>query len=571
MMCYQCEQTAAGKGCTTVGICTKTPQLAGLQDLQMAYSKRLCQLALLLGPGHPLGFEIGAFLLESTFATATNVNFDDSRFEASLDRAADLEAIAIEFITENLGAAAVPNPPAELPAVLPKGRKELLAAATKSGLLARSACVGNDDLFGLIEMATYGLKGLCAYFYHAVQLGGATLQEEQDVFQEIFRIGNYLARAGSSCPASEDAALKEALTECLSVGELNVKVMQLLDAAHCRRFGSPSPSEVSMTPVSGRHAILVSGHDMHHLQRLLEQSKDHGVDVYTHGEMMPAHGYPGLRQYKHLRGHYGTHWGNQLHEFRDFPGPILMTSNCLRPPSRKYADRLWTCGPVGSSNVKHIAEDDFMPIVLQACELPVLQDTVDRSASAGHVKAKVVSGFGHGALLGMADKILAAIKQGELKHIFVIGGCDGTESSRSYYTDLALGTPSDSIILTMGCGKFRLNGDDHGTVAGLPRLLDMGQCNDAYGAIVVAQELAKALGCGVDELPLHFSISWFEQKAVAVLLSLLHLNFKNIRLGPSVPAFLTPNLQNILREKFNLKAVDTLHPADDLNVMLKEH
>lgn len=569
MMCYQCEQTAAGTGCTTVGICTKTPRMAGLQDMQMAYSKRLCQLALLLGPGDPLATgDAATFLLESLFATLTNVNFDDERFKNYLERAAMLEMRLAQAVSHRLGAAAVPMPPAELPATLPLDEKELRAAAAKTGLLARSACVGNDDLFGVIEMATYGLKGLAAYYYHAEQLGSVSEQDRHSVLQEIFRIGNYLARAGSSPPFNESLALEEALAECLAVGELNLKVMRLLDAAHCKAFGSPSPEEVMTTPISGRHAVLVSGHDLKDLKLLLEQSKDHGVDVYTHGEMLPAHGYPGLRKFKHLRGHFGTHWANQIHEFRDFPGAILMTSNCLRPPSSKYSDRLWTSGPVGCNNVKHISDNDFMPLINQAKELPVLQDSFGRRTFDSSVeKPKVVAGFGHDALTGMADKIIDAIRDGKLKHIFVIGGCDGTETARSYYTDLALSTPQDSIMLTMGCGKFRLNGFEHGTVAGLPRLLDMGQCNDAFGAVVVAQKLAEKLGCPVSDLPLHFSVSWFEQKAVAVLLTLLHLDFKNIRLGPNVPAFLTANVQELLRTRFGLKAISG-QKDDDLAEML---
>lgn len=574
MMCYQCEQTSAGSGCTTIGVCSKTPQLAGLQDLQVAYNKRLCQLGHLLGPQHPLFAECSSLMLESTFATLTNVNFDDSRFEESLLRAAALITQMETVVVAELKVAP-PSPPPELPRSFPGSRQELFAAAGPTGLLARGATVGNDDLFGVVEMATYGFKGVSAYLYHAEHINNAqgphcpsgpaySTAEREEIFKELFRIGNYLALAGSVTPHDEAAALNEALGECLAIGALNVKVMKILDEAHRHALGTPSPAEVHTGAVGSRPSILVSGHDLGVLQSLLAQSEGHGIDIYTHGEMLPAHGYPGLRRYKHLKGHYGTHWGNQLHEFRTFPGAILMTSNCLRPPTKKYSDRIWTCGPVGFNNIPDIVGEDFSPLMNKALHIGKATTPAEQPVSG----PKIVTGFGHEAVLGVADKVLGAIKSGELKHIFVIGGCDGTESSRSYFSDFAKATPKDSIILTLGCGKFRLLGDDHGTVAGLPRLLDMGQCNDAYSAVVVAQKLAEALGCGVNDLPLHFAVSWFEQKAVAVLLSLLHLELKNIRIGPAVPAFLTPRVRSVLQEKFNLRGISG-HEDDDLEMMVQ--
>lgn len=570
MMCYQCEQTAAGKGCTTQGICMKTPQLAGLQDLQLAYNKRICQLAHALGSAGPLQDKCGELVLESTFATLTNVNFDDDRFERYLQRSVKL----IGELEQELSSKALPPPPPELPQELPDSRKALFAAAGPAGLLARSATVGCDDLFGVVEMATYGFKGVAAYMYHAEHIGrssGAYSEDERrKVFQELFRIGDFLSKAGSETPADPAAALNTALGECLAVGALNLEVMRLLDAAHCHVLGTPTPGEVSTTPVSGHPAILVSGHDLGVLQQLLAQSEGHGVDVYTHGEMLPAHGYPGLRKFKHLRGHFGTHWGNQIHEFRSFPGAILMTSNCLRPPTKKYSDRLWTTGPVGFNMIPNIADNNFTPIIKKALTLPKFQDA-DVALARQAQGAKLTVGFGHAAVLSVADKVVDAVKSGALKHVFVIGGCDGTESTRSYFTKLADATPPDSLILTMGCGKFRLNSRDHGTLGGLPRLLDLGQCNDAYSAVVVATKLAEALNCGVNDLPLHFAVSWFEQKAVAVLLSLLHLDLKNIRIGPAVPAFLTPNVLSALEQKFGLRAIDALHEDDDLTKMLEGH
>jgi len=569
MMCFQCEQTSANKGCTIVGVCSKTPQLAGLQDLQMLYNLHLCQLAHGSKFSGEIEQECRNLLLESSFATLTNVNFDDDRFRGYLRRSADLaETMAAQM-------ASAPPPPPGLPSKLPDDRKALLLSAGPAGLIARSALVGHEDLFGVVEMATYGWKGTVAYFYHAEQLeaGDAVHSEAEraEVYQEFYRIGSYLAKAGSR-PPSDRNALDEALGECLAVGALNLKVMKMLDAAHCHKFGSPSPVDVTTSPRLGAHSILVSGHDLGTLHSLLEQTQDQGVDVYTHGEMLPAHGYPGLRKFEHLRGHYGTHWGNQLQEFRHFPGAILMTSNCLRPPTRKYSDRLWTAGPVGFHDIPQIANDDFRPVIDKALNLPVFDEASAKSSAQHGLQAKTLTtGFGHAAVLSIADKLVDAIKTGALKNVFVIGGCDGTEGTRNYFTDLGLSTPQDSLILTLGCGKFRLNSHDHGTLEGIPRLLDMGQCNDAYGAVVVATKLAEALECSVHDLPLHFAVSWFEQKAVAVLLTLLHLELKNIRIGPAVPAFLTPKVVEVLNAKFGLKGIQVAHEDDDLADMLQGH
>jgi len=505
--------------------------------------------------------DVRKLVLEATFATLTNVNFSDERFQAYLTEAAALVK-ALEGLLRAQGKEVPPAAPG-LPSELPSDKTELLLASGPAGLLARSALVMNDNVFGAVEMATYGLKGVVAYFYHAEHLGASYSDEERrEVYDEIFRVGSYLATAGTSAVADPDVALDVALGECLAVGALNLKVMKLLDHAHCTAFGSPSPELVSTAKDGSRPAILVSGHDLAVLHKLLVQSEGRGVDIYTHGEMLPAHGYPRLRAFPHLKGHYGTHWGNQLHEFRRFPGSILMTSNCLRPPTRKYVDRLWTAGPVGFASIPAL-EDDFGPLIEQALSLPAF------TGEPGADRPKLHVGFGHEAVLGLADKLVAAVKGGELKHVFVIGGCDGTESSRSYFTELAAQTPPESLILTMGCGKFRLNAQDHGTLGGVPRLVDLGQCNDAYSAVVIAVKLAEALGCGVHELPLHFAVSWFEQKAVAVLLTLLHLELKNIRIGPAVPAFLTPKVAEMLHTKFGLMGIDAEHEDEDLSKMLR--
>mmetsp|Transcript_74129 Transcript_74129/g.176751 ORF Transcript_74129/g.176751 Transcript_74129/m.176751 type:complete len:580 (+) Transcript_74129:87-1826(+) len=561
MMCFQCEQTNAGKGCTTTGVCKKSPQTSGLQDLTILHALRLCQLAHVEGGAEAA---VRDLVLEPLFATLTNVNFDDARFEQYLkDLAAHIAQLEARL---KAGGQAVPAAPKALPAKLPETKQELLAAAEPAGLLARSAEVANEDLFGVIEMCAYGLKGTCAYFYHAEHLlaGDAAYSESErtEVYKEIFRLGNYLAEVNST--TAKENALGVALGECLAVGALNLKVMKMLDSAHTTLLGTPTPVEVTQEQPESP-AILVSGHDLAVLHRLLPQAEKQKVNVYTHGEMLPAHSYPNLKKFENLKGHFGTHWGNQQKEFRHFPGVILMTSNCMMPPVGKYRDRIWTSGPVGFDKIPQV-EDDFSALIQQALEF---KDSVPvpRSGVIPHRKLQV--GFGHAAVLGVADKVVEAIQSGALKHVFVIGGCDGTENSRSYFTDLAADTPQDSIILTLGCGKFRLNGRDYGTIGGIPRLLDVGQCNDAYGAVVIATKLAEALGCGVHDLPLHFAVSWFEQKAVAVLLTLLHLELKNIRLGPNLPAFITPKVLAVLNEKFGLKPANIHAEDEDLEAMLQ--
>lgn len=562
MLCMQCEQTSAGKGCTTVGICSKTPELAGLQDLQMQYNLYLAQLAHKLGSG-PLVEGTRKLFMESTFATLTNVNFDDARFEDYLMRATILvDKMSVQLSTKPRKADCIPD-------VLPGSRKDLFKAAASSGLISRSDVVGNDDAFGVLEMATYGLKGLVAYFNHAEHLqAGYSAQEREEIYSEMFRIASYLAEAGNQ-PASADT-LNTALGECLAIGALNLKVMKLLDSAHTSKYGTPGPKAVPTKARVGRHAILVSGHDLSNLYNVLTQTEGKGIDVYTHGEMLPAHGYPGLNKFEHLYGHFGTHWGNQLAEFRHFPGAVIMTSNCLRPPGRQYKDRIFTAGPVGFDGVEHIVNEDYSKVIEKALSLPKFdQASAEWVGKNTEAPESFTTGFGHAAVLSVADKIVDAVKSGALKHVFVIGGCDGTESKRNYFSQLGKDTPPDSIIITLGCGKFRLNGYDHGTLGGIPRLLDMGQCNDAYGAVVVATKLAEALGCTVHDLPLHFAVSWFEQKAVAVLLTLLHLGIKNIRIGPAVPAFLTPNVLTALNQKFGLMAVDVDNEDEDLEKMLR--
>jgi hydroxylamine reductase len=540
----------------------KTPETANLQDLQMAYGKRLCQLGHALPATDPLFQEAAQLFLESTFATLTNVNFDDARFEQYL-RKSDALAKRMEVAVAKVGA--VPNPAPDLPSRLPTNLQQV---ASPTGLLARGQTVGSDNLFGVLEMATYGLKGVSAYMYHAENMGGVgaggySAAERDAVFAELFRIGAYLAQEASVVPADVNASLGGAVGECMAVGKVNLEVMRLLDSVHNKALGTPTMTEVTTGFTSDKAAILVSGHDMGVLRELLAQCEGKNVDVYTHSEMLPAHSYPGLKKFKALKGHFGTHWGNQLQEFREFPGAILVTSNCIRPPTKRYKDRLWTTGAVGWPGVPYVEDDDFADIIGKAQQIHST-GSVPKPSSEGR---SLLTGFGHATVLSVADKVLEAIKAGQVKHVFVIGGCDGTEGSRSYFTELARKTPDDALILTLGCGKFKINQEDHGLVGGLPKLLDMGQCNDAYSAVVVAVKLAEALDCTVHDLPLHLAVSWLEQKAVAVLLTLLHLELKNIRIGPGAPGFVSDGVAGVLNEKFGLSIAGNVD--DDLAKMLQ--
>ncbi|MGZ4999590.1 MAG: hydroxylamine reductase, partial [Methylomonas sp.] len=398
-----------------------------------------------------------------------------------------------------------------------------------------------EDVAGLRAMLLYGIKGAAAYAYHALMLG-----YRDDVIYAGFEDAlDFLA----SHPTSAD----DLLAWCLRIGELNYKVMEMLDAANTGNFGSQEISTVNLGTVKGK-AILISGHDMHDLGQLLEQTKDLGINVYTHGEMLPAHAYPKLKAYPHLVGNYGTAWQNQQHEFAQFPGPILMTSNCLVEPDSSYRHRIFTTGPVGWQGLRHIVSGDFSPVIVAAQALPgFVEDTAGK---------QITIGFGRDTIMSVADKVIDAVKTGAIKHFFLVGGCDGAAPGRNYFTEVADHAPDNTVVMTLGCGKYRFNTHEFGDIGGIPRLLDMGQCNDAYSAIQVASALAKAFDCGVNDLPLSMMISWFEQKAVAVLLTLLSLGIRGIRLGPTLPAFLTPALLAKLGEAFDLKA--TGNAADDI-------
>ena len=409
----------------------------------------------------------------------------------------------------------------------------------------------NEDIRSLKSLILFGLRGMAAYAYHAQMLGYQD-DEVNDFFCEgLFKIGY-------------ENTMEELLPTVLKVGEINLKCMALLDKANTESYGTPTPAVVPLTVEKGPF-IVVTGHDLKDLELLLEQTKDKGINIYTHGEMLPAHAYPKLKKYPHLKGNFGTAWQNQQKEFANLPAPILFTTNCLMPPKPSYMDRVFTTGTVTFPGTVHIdGEKDFTPVIQRALELGGYEE--DQQFTGINGGTSLTTGFGHGTILGVADQVIDAVKKGAIRHFFLVAGCDGARSGRNYYTDFVKQTPADSVILTLACGKYRFNDLDLGTIGGLPRLMDMGQCNDAYGAIKVAVALAEAFGCGVNELPLSMVLSWYEQKAVSILLTLLHLGIKNIRLGPTLPAFLSPNVLNYLVENFGIAAITT--PEEDLATLL---
>ena len=547
MFCYQCEQTAKGMGCTVYGVCGKDPQTAALQDLLVyaieglaMYSHRARQLRVT-----DRGADV--FVLEALFATLTNVNFDPERIRELVMIACELRekmrtayeeaARKAGHSPESLGGPAAFEPADSLADLVDQGEGVSVSA--------RKARLG-DDVAGLEDLLMYGLKGMAAYAYHAQLLGF----EDEDVYAFFHAALDYLTQ-------EERHTAGDLLAWCLRCGEVNLRTMELLDAAHTSHFGDPEPTQVRIEPVKGK-AILVSGHDLFDLEALLKQTEGKGISVYTHGEMLPAHAYPGLKKYKHLVGNYGSAWQLQHEEFAEFPGAILMTTNCLQAPKESYKARLFTTSVVGWPGVKHVTERNFAPVIEAARAAEGFEeDGPDR---------KILVGFGHAAALSAADHIVELVKSEKIRRFFLIGGCDGAKPGRSYFTDFARATPEDTVILTLACGKYRFNKLDFGEIDGIPRLLDVGQCNDAYSAIRIALGLAEALGTDVNGLPLSFIVSWFEQKAVAILLTLLHLGIRNIRLGPSLPAFLTPAALGVLQDKYNIMPVTT--PEKDLEAIL---
>ena len=506
MFCYQCEQTSKGVACAgKLGVCGKQPSTSNLQD---QLTGALIGLARATKGKQPTVQAID-LMLAGLFTTITNVSFNDETLQQMIDRVHAEKAkwgTAADYDMQHLWEEPV------------------------------------EDIRSLKSLILFGLRGMAAYAYHAMVLG----QRNETVNSYFFEAMRLIA----DCQDGD-----QLLAGVLKVGEVNLQCMELLDAANTGAYGNPVPTQVPMTVEKGPF-IVVSGHDLKDLQLLLEQTAGKGINIYTHGEMLPAHGYPKLKAHKHLKGNFGTAWQNQQTEFADMPGPVLFTTNCLMPVKPSYADRVFTTEVVSYPGLVHIGADkDFTPVINKALELGgYAQDTRFTGINGGDM---LTTGFGHHTVLGVADKVVDAVKSGALKHIFLVGGCDGAKPGRNYYTDIAKTAPKDSIVLTVACGKFRFNDLDLGTLGGLPRMLDMGQCNDAYSAIRVAIALADAFQCTVNELPLHIVLSWYEQKAVCVLLSLLHLGIRNIRLGPTLPAFVSPGVLDVLVNTFNLTPITT--------------
>lgn len=547
MFCYQCEQTDRSDnlllGCHSLkGNCGKDDRTATLQDILITVCYGIGQYAALLrekGESDPAPAHRASYWV---FTTLTNVNFNATSFQRMIDQAhayqQELKQRYLDLCAERGEEPLLPSGAAEF--VPGKGFAALLKQAPLVRVDANIDVLG-ADVVGVRNLNLYGLKGLCAYAHHAHVLGHRTDETDAGIEKALAFLGD---------PATD---LDTLLGHALELGTLNLKVMEMLDAANTGVFGTPVPTEVPVTAVEGK-AILVSGHDLGDLVAILEATKDTGINVWTHGEMLPAHGYPGLKKYPHLVGNYGSAWQNQHEEFAAFPGPIVMTSNCLIEPQPTYRSRIFTMGPVGWPGVRHLEHEDLALVVKAAQALPGFNVTDPQRT--------VTVGFGHGSVLDHADAIVEAVKTGQISRFLVIGGCDGAKPGRNYYTEIAEKSGEDTVLLTMGCNKYRVNGHDYGTVAGLPRLLDIGQCNDSFTAVKIALALSEAFDCGVNDLPLSLFVSWFEQKAAAVLLTLLSLDIKHIRLGPTLPVFLTPAVVDILVDKFDLKPLGD--PTEDL-------
>ncbi len=536
MFCYQCEQTAKGEACTVSGVCGKSPDVSALQDL-LVYALR--GLALYALEGIKKGIKVPGqdiFTCQALFATLTNVNFDPDRFPAQIKKAVELrDQLKAKTGAELKDAAAAFVPAADL-----------------SGLIEQGAAVGlkSDpsvpaDLLSLQHIVLFGIKGVAAYADHAQILG----QEDEKVYNFLYEA--LAAPFNASLGADEWVAL------ALKTGEINLRVMELLDAANTGTYGHPVPTKVPLGAKKGK-AILVSGHDLKDLAELLKQTEGKGINVYTHGEMLPCHGYPELKKYSHFYGHYGTAWQNQVKEFSAFPGPILMTTNCIQRPAESYTGNIFTTGLVGWPGVAHITGRDYAPLIKKALEMPgFTADTEGKS---------VMVGFARNAVMDVAGTVIDAVKSKAIKHFFLVAGCDGAKPGRNYYTEFVEKVPKDCVVLTLACGKFRFFDKDLGDIGGIPRLLDIGQCNDAYSAVQIAVALAGAFNCGVNDLPLSMVLSWYEQKAVSILLTLLHLGIKDIRLGPSLPAFITPGILDVLVKNFDIKPIS--NPDADLKAIL---
>ena len=511
MFCFQCEQTTKEDACTISGACGKKTDTANLQD---ELTSDLIALAIAFKGKNTE--QTDKFIIEGLFITVTNVNFDNDFIENFRT-----EMKKIEFSDIN--------------------RMDMNTLWTS-----------NEDIRSLKSLILFGLRGMASYAHHALILGKTNAEVNAFFYKALSAI-------------SEDLSSDELLSIVMETGIINLKCMELLDSANTSAYGTPTPTSVNCNIEAGPF-IVISGHDLHDLKLLLMQTEGKGVNVYTHSEMLPAHGYPELKKYSHLKGNFGSAWHAQQTEFTDIPAPVLFTTNCIMPVRKNYSDRIFTTSVVAYPNMRHIDDNkDFTPIIEKAIELGGYKELHEMQGINGGGDT-MTTGFGHGTVLGVADTVIEAVKQGDIKHFFLVGGCDGAKSGRSYYTEFVKQSPKDTIILTLGCAKYRFNDLDLGTIGGLPRMMDMGQCNDAYSAIKVAIALSEAFECGVNELPLSLVLSWYEQKAVCVLLTLLALGIKNILIGPSLPSFISPNILGILVEKLNLTPIST--PEEDIKKIL---
>lgn len=530
MFCYQCEQTAGCTGCTgNTGVCGKSANTARLQD---ELTGALIGLARATeGNEQLVTEEMNQLVLEGLFTTITNVNFNDETLKLLIDKIEDTK------------------------------KKLVLNCFTCSDSCGRNnnfdmstLWTTDEDIRSLKSLILFGIRGMAAYAYHASVFGYTDETISKFFYKALFAIG------------MKDWGMDKLLPIVLEVGKVNLRCMELLDQANTTTYGTPVPTTVPLTIEKGPF-IIITGHDLKDLQLLLEQTKDKGINIYTHGEMLPAHAYPELKKYSHLKGNFGTAWQNQQKEFDNIPGAILYTTNCLMPVKPSYADRVFTTEVVSYPEIVHIGEEkDFTPVIEKALALGGY--TKDQHMTGINGGIQVTTGFSHGTVLSVADQVIEAVKNGDIKHFFLVGGCDGARVGRNYYTEFVKQSPADSIILTLACGKYRFNDLDLGTIGGLPRIMDMGQCNDAYSAIKVAIALAEAFECDVNELPLSMVLSWYEQKAVCILLTLLYLGIKNIHIGPTLPAFISPNVLNFLVENYGLSPIGT--PEEDIKKLLNK-
>jgi len=539
MFCNQCEQTAKGTACTQIGVCGKQPDVSALQDLLIYACQGLSCVANEAAKAGVTDKATDLFLYKAVFSTLTNVNFDAERFVPLIKQAVELRTclqakLNPQGVTASDCDAVRFTPAADLAGLVKQGEAHAIATMDP-----------NADIASLKQTVLYGIKGVAAYADHAALLG----QYDPSVAAFIYK--------GLASALRTDLDLGAWVALAMECGQANLTAMQLLDAGNTEAYGHPVPTSVPLGHRKGK-CILVSGHDLKDLETLLKQTEGKGIDIYTHGEMLPTHGYPKLKAYKHFFGHYGTAWQNQIKEFAAFPGAILMTTNCIQKPTSGYLPNIFTTGLVGWPGAVHVGNEDFSAVIKRALELPGFTDDVEG--------VSVNVGFGRNTVMSVAPAVIDAVKAGKIRHFFLVGGCDGAKPGRNYYTEFVEKAPADTVILTLACGKFRFFDKQLGDIGGIPRLLDIGQCNDAYSAIQIAVALAGAFNCGVNDLPLSLILSWYEQKAVAILLTLLSLGIKNIRLGPSLPAFITPNVLAFLVENFGIKPIST--PDEDLKAIL---